>query len=427
MSCDEFLRRSVVAAFGLAGMIMVASFSGFAQSAGDNKSASGASKETAELHLARGHDDLKTNHYEAAVREFRAALALDPRLTVRARFPLAVALFSVQDREQARNEFEAVHAEFGDDPIVMYYLGRLDLMDGRLDAAITKLTLAAADPPFPDAAYYLGYAYFKKRDLTSAEQWLRKAAELTPRDFRVQERLGLLFQASGRKEAAEKAFALSAELHQSDTQATQVALDCAQKLETQSLEEARGFCQHLFDPQDVGKLVTLGMLYGQHGDYADAVEAFRRATELEPDSYELQYDLGLTYFRLKRYNEARAPLEKAVELRADVFEVNAPLGAALFALGDDLHAYHVLSKAHQLNPDNADVKGLLFNVASLLAQQSLNNKIYADALRYLLRAAELRPDEANTHRRLADVYLGLGDKAKAEKERQKAHWLEYGP
>jgi len=157
------------------------------------------------------------------------------------------------------------------------------------------------------------------------------------------------------------------------------------------------------------------------------VEPFRRATELEPDSYELQYDLGLTYFRLKRYNEARAPLEKAVELRADVFEVNAPLGAALFALGDDLHAYHVLSKAHQLNPDNADVKGLLFNVATLLAQQSLNNKIYTDALRYLLRAAELRPDEANTHRCLADVYLALGDKAKAEKEREKAHWLEYGP
>ena len=423
MSRDGFLRRSGAAAFSLAGIIMALSFPGFAQSVEDNKSASGASKETPELHLARGHDDLKTNRYEAAVREFQAALALDPHLTVRARFPLAVALFSIQDREQSRSELEKVRAEVGDDPSVMYYLGRLDLMDGNLDAAITKLTVAAADPPFPDAAYYLGYAYFKKRDRKSAERWLQKAAELAPRDFRVQEHLGLLFQAAGREEEAQKAFALSAELHQNDTQATQVALECAQRLETRPLEEARTFCQQLFDPQDTGKLATLGLLYERHGNYADAVEPFRRATELEPNSYEIQYDLGLTYFRLKRYGEARAPLEKAVQLRADMFEVNAPLGAVLFALGNDLHAYQVLSKAHQLNPENTDVKGLLFKVATLLAQQSLNSKKYADALPYLLRTVELRPDDPNIHRRLAEVYGALGDEAKAEKERQEARRL----
>jgi len=422
MSPDKFFRLGL-AAFSLAGIVMAQSHAAFAQSVEDSKSVSSAPKETPELHLARGHDDLKTNRYEAAVREFRAALALDPHLTVRARFPLAVALFGIQDREQARSELERVRAEVGDDPYVMYYLGRLDLRDGNLDAAITNLTLAAADPPFPDAAYYLGYAYFKKHNLNSAEHWLRKAAELAPRDFRVQERLGLLLQATGRKEAAQKAFALSAELHQGDTQATQIALDCARKLENQPLEEAQTFCRQLYDPNDTGKLVTLGLLYGQHGDYTDAVEPFRRAIELEPDSYEIQYDLGLTYFRLKRYAEARRPLEKAVELRADMFEVNAPLGAVLFALGDDLHAYQVLSKAHQLDPENADVKALLFKLASLLAEQSLAGKKYADALGYFLRIVELRHDDAYAHRRLAEVYRALGDVEKAEKEQQEARRL----
>ena len=46
----------------------------------------------------------------------------------------------------------------------MYYLGRLDLMEGKVDEAILKLTIAASDPPFPDTPYYLGFAYFKKRD-----------------------------------------------------------------------------------------------------------------------------------------------------------------------------------------------------------------------------------------------------------------------
>lgn len=372
MTCEGHPGQSWKSALAFAGVILVLSAYTVGRAGEEKKPGSNVSKETAELHLPRGHDDLKTNRYEAAVREFRAALELDPRLTVRARFPLAVALFSLQDREQARTEFEAVRAEVRDDHMVMYYPGRLDLMDGNLDAAITNLTLAAADPPFPDAAYYLGYAYFKRRDLTNAEQWLRKAAEMAPGDFRIQERLGLLFQAPGRKEEAKKAFALSADLHQGDTQDTQVALDCAQKLENQPLEDARAFCQQLFDPQEAGKLVTLGLLYGHHEDYAQAVEPFRRAAELEPDSCEIQY--GLTLFRLKRYQEARAPLEKAVELRADVFEVNVPLGATLFVLGDDLNAYQILSKAHQLKPESADVKRLLFRVATLLAQQSVNEK-----------------------------------------------------
>jgi len=41
-----------------------------------------------EAHLGRGYDALKQDQYDAAVSEFRAALKLDPTLTLRARFPL---------------------------------------------------------------------------------------------------------------------------------------------------------------------------------------------------------------------------------------------------------------------------------------------------------------------------------------------------
>jgi Flp pilus assembly protein TadD len=226
---------------------------------------------TAEFHLGRGHEALKYNRYQEAVNEFRAALALDPTLVVRARFPLAVALFSVQEREQARQEFEKVRAQTGDDPNIAYYLGRLDMMEGNIDSAIKNLTLAATDPPFPDTAYYLGYAYFKKGDNAAAERWLRKAAELSPQDFRVYERLGLLYRAMGRKEEAEKTLAVSAELHKGDVEATQVALECSRALDTRPLEEARAVCDKLDDPHDLGKLLTLGSVYGQHGKYVEAL------------------------------------------------------------------------------------------------------------------------------------------------------------
>jgi tetratricopeptide (TPR) repeat protein len=379
--------------------------------------------ETAEFHLGRGHDALKYNRYQEAVTEFRAALAHDPTLVVRARFPLAVALFSVQEREQARQEFEKIRAQTGDDPNIAYYLGRLDMMEGNLDSAIKNLTLAATNPPFPDTAYYLGYAYLKKGDTAAAEKWLRKAAELSPQDFRVQERLGLLYRAMGRKEEEEKAFALSTELHKGDVEATQVALECSQALDARPRDEARAVCDKLDDPHDLSKLVTLGTIYGQHGKYEEALEPFRQAARLDPESYEMQYNLGLTLFRLKRYGEARAPLEKAAQLRPDMFEMNAPLGAALFMLGDDVAAYPVLSRAHQLAPENADMIELLFKTAVSLAAQNVKRKEYATALPYMLKAAELQPADAEVHRRLAELYSLTGDEAKAARERDQAQRL----
>jgi tetratricopeptide (TPR) repeat protein len=288
-----------------------------------------------EIHLARGHEALKNNRMREAEKQFRAALALNPRLTLRARFPLAVTLFNLQDREEARKQFQLIRAQTGDDPDLSYYLGRLDLMDGKLDSAIRNLTIAVSNPPFPDAPYYLGYAYLRKGDAASAEKWLKKAAELSPRDSRVQLRLGNTYRAMGRIAQSEKAFARSAELHRQDVTATEQALECGRDLQTLPLAQARLACEKLFDPEDMGKLVSLGVLYGQHGDYVDAVAPFGAAVELNPDSYENQYNLGLTYFRLRLYREARLPLEKAVALRPDVFEVNAPLGATLYALKDD--------------------------------------------------------------------------------------------
>jgi TolA-binding protein len=87
----------------------------------------GSPSESAESHLGKGYDALKQDRYQVAVDEFRAALALDSSLVLRARFPLAVALFEQHKSAEARKEFETVRRETGDHPNVSYYLGRLDI------------------------------------------------------------------------------------------------------------------------------------------------------------------------------------------------------------------------------------------------------------------------------------------------------------
>ncbi len=302
--------------------------------------------DTPEAHLGKAYDSLKQDRYDEAASEFRAALKLDPTLTLRARFPLAVALFEMKKFDEARQEFEAVHREVGDHPNVLYYLGRVDLEERKFEGAIRNLNEAAAKPPFPDTAYFLGYAYFKQGDLAAAEKWLKEAAQANPRDARIPYQLGLVYRKQGREEEAKKALALSDELRQREDNESRLRMECAQRLDQGLRDEARAVCEQLYDPDDAEKLTELGTIYGQHGDSEAALKPLRRAAELAPQSPQMQYNLALAYFQLNRFEEARAPLANALQRWPDLFQLNALYGAVLSKLGEDLAAYQTLRHAH---------------------------------------------------------------------------------
>jgi tetratricopeptide (TPR) repeat protein len=377
---------------------------------------------SAQIHLGRGYDHIEKEQYQPAADEFKAALALDPRL-IRARYQLAVCNFALGRRTEARSEFERVQSELPGQSSVVYYLGRLDLLDHSFDRAVQRLRSVAADPPFPDTAYYLGSAYLQKGDLQLAETWLKRGAKLDPNDFRVPDHLARVYQKLGRRHGAEREYARSADLRRRYDETARQAVECSRALETQSLDSSIAVCQVLSASEDADKLTTLGMLYGNHGHFAEALEPLRRAAALDPDSSEVQHDLGLTYFRLKRYSEARAPLERAVELRPDFFGSNALLGAVLFVLKEDQAAFRVLDHAHGLNPRDADTVQLLFKTALSLGRTRMIGKRYEEGLSYLRKAVELEPTEAAPHLALAQTFQALGRPAEAEQERESAEHL----
>lgn len=404
-------------------LVLVATRVGFSQYQTEQASGRVAAGGSAEAHLGAGYENLKYSRYEAAAREFQAALALNPRLVLQARFPMAVSLFELHRDEEARREFEAVRRDTGDHPNVEYYLGRLDLAEGELDSAIRELSKAAVQPPFPDTAYYLGVAYLRRRDTASAEKWLAKAAELLPRDPAVQYQLGLFYSQAGRSEQAQGAFARSQELRRREAEVDRLRGDCSRKLDGGVLEDARLVCQQLFDAEDVEKLTMLGTLYGQHGYFQEALGPLRRAAALDPTSPQTQYNLAFDFFQLQRYRDAREPLEEAVKRWPDLFRLNALLGAVLHELGEDAAAYRVLTHAHELNPEDSATTDLAYSLAGLLAQESRAKKQFADSIQYLTKAAELRPGDPEPHRRLAEIYSLMGQAKLAEDERREAERL----
>jgi len=380
---------------------------------GDEKSATLSSD--IQSHIGKGYQFVQQEQFQQAVQEFQAALALDPRL-VRIRYQLGVSYFALQQWPEARREFERLRKETNADPGVLYYLGRLDLQEENVEGAIHRLEKIATDPPFPDTSYYLGSAYLKTGRLAEAEKWLKQAVESNPRDFRAPERLARVYLKTGRRAQAERQFTVSSERRQHYNEAARQGVECVQELTNRPLDEARVTCRALFDPTDPDKLTTLGMIYGQHGYYAESLEPFERAAVLDPESFETNYNLGVSYFRLRRYEEARRSLTKALELRPDFFGSNALLGAALFTLHEDEAAYKALNHACELNPTDADTSGLLFKVSMLLAQQRWSRKEYTECRNFLQKAQALKPDDPQVQKRLAEVSALLGTKKRPKPE-----------
>jgi Flp pilus assembly protein TadD len=383
-------------------------------------------QDTPEAHLGKGYDALRQDRYDEAANEFRAALQLDPKLVMRARFPLAVALFELKESAEARREFEAVRREVGDHPNVAYYLGRLDLQDQKFESAVRNFGKAIAKPPFPDTAYYLGFACFKQGDLAAAEKWLNTAVDTNPNDSVAEYQLGMVYRKEGREEEAGKAFALSAEIRRRDAGDSQLRLECAKKLDLGPREEAHAVCQRLYDASNAEKLTALGTIYGQHGDLEAALEPLRRAAELAPQSPQMQYNLAFTFYRMNRFEEARTPLVQAIERWPDLFPLKALYGTVLTKLGEDLAAYQVLRGAHELNQQDIRTAELLYRTTLSLARKSQAARQYAEALRYFDEAAILRPEDAEPHRGKVEIYMLTGRNDEAEAERREADRLDKG-
>jgi Tfp pilus assembly protein PilF len=395
------------------------------QAPGQNVHSQSSSKaDSLEVHLGNGYEALRQESYEVAEKEFRAALAIDPGLVMRAQFPLAVALFEQHKSVESRHEFEAVRSAAGEQLGVFYYLGRLDLEERKYNGAVANLNKASAHPPFPDTAFYLGLAYLKQGSNSDAEKWLKKAIELNPDDSRAEYELATLYRKEGRQEEAQQSFRRAREIKARSDKQSQLRFECGRELDSGPSEKSTSLCDQLYDPNDAEKLTALGVLYGQHGELDKALKPFQRAAELAPQSPQMQYNLAFTYYQLKRFEDARGPLEGAVRRWPDLFPVNALYGAVLWNLGEVLPAYQALRRAYQLNSQDTATATFLYQCTLELAKRSEKAAVDSEALVYLKEATSLAPTAPEPHQRMAVIYKRTGRTEQANEEVRKAEELD---
>ena len=214
-------------------------------------------------------------------------------------------------------------------------------------------TTAAKQQAQADNYYQLAQTYLGAESYEAAEQAIRQALSLRPRESRYFELLALTHQVRSRFDLAEDAYRQA--LQQRDPPPSVLVNYSTLLLLSSRPDEALELAQRaLKDPgydRSAFAHVNMGLAYSQQGKFTQAVTQFRRALTYRslPEAY---HNLGLAYDRMGRSDAAIRAFRDAVRLRPAYAAAYAGLGDALLAAGQVDEARQALERVIALQPDS---------------------------------------------------------------------------
>jgi tetratricopeptide (TPR) repeat protein len=325
---------------------------------------------------------------EAAVNALRKAAQLAPSAAVY-HHALGEMLRELGDTDEARAALEKALVLWPGVASWHAALGQVYDEQGRLEAALEQylraVELASQRPGYLHLA---GLTYTRVGNDEQAAELLERAVRLEPNSPVLLSDLGDVYYRQGlcgdpqRFMRAQEMYQRAAELDPEDPvhllDLGNVAIELGETEEALSkfnraIERRRGYTL---------AYERLGALFEREQLWGKALEAYREASALSPDSPAYRYKVGAIHRQLDQYEEAAENLEVAVELQSD----NGAAGALSFSRDG---AYGQLGDVYQV-------------------QQR-----YDEALQAYEQALVLAPDKAAHHARVGRLCRDLGylDKA----------------
>ena len=153
------------------------------------------------------------------------------------------------------------------------------------------------------------------------------------------------------------------------------------------------------DPGFVPAMINLADLYRLQGRDQDGLAVLRRAIATAPESADTHFALGLLNVRLNAPGDAIAAFTRAAELEPDVPRYAYVLGIALNSNGRWLEALKVLREAHDRSPHDRD---LLYGLATI----NRDRKLTQAAITYARKLVALDPGDEQAQQLLRALRQG---------------------
>ena len=391
---------------------------------------------TATLHMQLGNLYGDTKFFDAAIREFDTALAMDDRIAG-AHYSLG-ATYMMQSGEPA---FEKAEAEFRKELLldpnnVLVYspLGRIALDRHRYPEAEADLKRAVeADPANAGTYLILGQLYKTIGKVHEAEAAFRKAIALTldpsRNGYQIEEAhfwLGRLLMKGGDVAEGRKELDIARNLLYLKEQQVESRLSGFSMLQPALKKTRQG------DPEQLSALQTfekqaspviassydnLGVNAAKAGSFANATAFFTQAQHWNPALPGVDEYWSRAAFAANEYAKAVEPLSRMLKLHPSDTRVRAMLGMSLCTVHDYSRALHVL----QPMEGSHDVE-LLVALASAGSMASAGDS--SQALVQLKSLEQTGPDTALVHYMLGEVYAGRKQYSESADELHRALQLD---
>ena len=167
----------------------------------------------------------------------------------------------------------------------------------------------------------------------------------------------------------------------------------------QAIEEFKKAIE--LDPDSADAHYSLGVAYLKTGARVEALDHLREAIRLRPDWVEAHYSLARAYYDFGDYKSAATSFEEALRLKPDFFAAMLELGATYQHSGLHTKSVEVLRRAVLLQPDHIDAKTFLGRALLLSAQPQ-------EAVEVLEQSVRLSPENALAYSMLGESYRSLG-------------------
>ena len=274
--------------------------------------------------------------------------------------------------------------------------GIILLSQQKFDEAVEECQASISlDKDNPLALYYLGRIHSDKKEFEKADTYFRKAVESEPALALAYTGLGINYLLQGNAQESFKNYKKALEIDQDEHMARMglATILVGLKGYAKAIEQYKLVIKKV--PTFIRAHQSLAALYLQLGRFKDAIEQSNEILKIDPNIAPAYLILARSYSYTDNFDDAIKNINRFIEIQESSFEGNYLLGSFQMASGDIKSAKVTIEKAESIDAGRGNMM-----IASALLNHIEGNHNTAEV--YLKKAMEVTP---KIHHPMINIFL----------------------